>query len=366
MKWNATAFAAAVLVACAAWAQPGQAQMSPPELDGVIVPVMPDAMAREGVSGCCHTQFKVGRSGKIRDISAKCTMPIFRDAAAAAIRSAGYKPAKILGIAVTSSQQSQVVAFEQPGEEGICRSGDEAWDALTDRGEAAFPFLSVNTVTMKPYADAAEKGVGIARGWADYYTLLDFATPCGPSPAYQPAMSQSKMIETMGWDALRQTGAAFEKVFAWMNCRDDMLAGYGAQAAEWHAAYDSATPDEMEHWVGGAMDKRIRAESGRYDSDRQLMIAYGGQILRREQALRARDAAEHAARAADAAADAPALQPRREVVPTYRAPNTLRREWTAADQFFYERGPGHYQACLDKAATYGARQACLSARYGSE
>lgn len=366
MKWNATAFAAAVLVACAVGAQPGQAQMSPPVVDGAIVPVIPDPAAREGLSGCCRTQFKVGRSGKIRDISAECTSPIFRDAAVAAIRSAGYKPAKVLGIAVTSSQQSQVVAFEQPGEAGICRAGDEAWEGLTYRSEEAFPFLSVNTVTMKPYVDAAAKGVGIARGWADYYTVLDFATPCGPSPAYQPLMSQSKTIDTMGWDALRQTGAAFEKVFAWMNCRDDMLAAYGAQAAEWHARYDSTAPDEMEHWVGGAMDKRIRAERGRYDFDRQLMIAYGGQILRREQALRARDAAEQAASAADDTADAPAPPSRREVVPTYRAPNTLRREWTAADQFFYERGPGHYQACLDKAATYGARQACLSAWYGSE
>lgn len=366
MKWNATAFAAAVLVACVAGVQPGQAQMSPPSADGAIVAVMPDAMAREGVSGCCQTQFKVGRSGKIRDISAECTLPIFRDAAVAAIRSTRYKPAKVLGIAVTSSQQSQVVAFEQPGEEGICRAGDEAWEELTYRGEEAFPFLTVNTVTMKPYGDAAEKGVGIARGWADYYTKLDFETPCGPAPAYQPPVSQSKTIDTMGWEALRRTGASFEKVFAWMNCRDDMLAGYGAQAAEWHANYDSTSPDRMEHWVGAMMDKRIRAERGRYDLDRQLMISYGGQILRREQALRARDAAELAERAADAAADAPAPQRRREVVPTYRAPNTLRREWTSGDQFFYQRGPGHYQACLDKAGSYAAHQDCLSTLFGSD
>ena len=366
MKWNATAFAAALLVACAAGGQQGQAQMSPPVVEGAIVAVMPDPAAREGLSGCCSTQFKVGRSGKIRDISAECTLPLFRDAAVSAIREAGYTPAKILGIAITSSQQSQIVAFEQSGEEGICRSGDAAWEELTYRGEEAFPFLTVNTVTMKPYADEAEKGVGIARGWADYYATLDFDTPCGPSPAYQPPVTQSKTIDTMGWDALRRTGTAFEKVFAWMNCRDDMLAGYGAQAAEWHATYDSTAPDEMEHWVGAMMDKRIRAERGRYDLDRQLMIAYGGQILRREQALRARDAAELAAQASDETADAPAPMLRREVVPTYRAPNTLRREWSAADQFFYERGPGHYQACLDRAATYGAHQDCLSALYGSD
>jgi len=92
MKWNATAFAAALLVACAAGGQQGQAQMSPPVVEGAIVAVMPDPAAREGLSGCCSTQFKVGRSGKIRDISTECTLPLFRDAAVSAIREAGYTP----------------------------------------------------------------------------------------------------------------------------------------------------------------------------------------------------------------------------------------------------------------------------------
>ncbi|MBU1289498.1 MAG: energy transducer TonB [Alphaproteobacteria bacterium] len=362
MKLNAKAFCAAILVTCLAGGVSARAQISPPEVEGGIVAVMPVAISREGFSGCCLTRFKVGRSGKPKDISADCTTPILRDAAVEAIRSTRFNPSKLLGIAVNSPVQSQLVAFEQAGEDGICRAGDDAWAALADLSEEAFPFLSVNMATMAPYADAAEQGVGIARGWADYYTVLDFVTPCGPSPAYKPPVSQSKTINTMGWDALRQTGAAFEKVFAWMNCRDDMLAAYGAQAAEWHAAHDSTPPDAMEHWVGGVMDKQIRAERGRYDVDRQQMIAYGGQIVRREQALRQRDAA----REDDASSATTLRQQRREVVPTYRAPQTLRREWTAADQFFYERGPGAYQACLDNAATYGARQACLSALHGSE
>ncbi|KCZ90756.1 energy transducer TonB [Hyphomonas johnsonii] len=315
---------------------------------------MPDAVIREHFSGCCRTGYTVDTDGRARDITVECTSPVFSSAAIDAIASATFKPARILGLPIRTTGQSHMVTFEMPGETGICAEGNHAWNNLIALGEEAFPFLTMDTGTMAPYATDALRAVGVARGWAAYYTTLDFETPCGPHPGYVPSIQDSEQIETMDWDALRQTGAAFEKVFAWMNCRDDMLKAYAEQAVAWHAEYDSAPANRIEHWTGSEMDRLIAGERSRYRHDLKFMKIYAGQIVRREQVLQDQGSAD------------PGSPSEREVVPTYREPGLTEHEWTAADQFFYEQGPGPHQACLDNASTYGAKQACLGTWWGSK
>ena len=337
------------------------AETVPPIVEAAPAPVIPDAAQRESLTGCCRMHYTVAADGSVTDIRSECTGGIFTDAAVDAIQSMRFSPAKRDGQPVAAPDQTRIVAFEQPGEEGMCQAGDETWQDLSWAAEEGFPFLTMNTFTMEPYKDEEEKAEGIAQGWAEYYTHVDFDTPCGEPPGYDPPVPEASAIDTMDWDRLRRTGAAFEKMFAWMNCRSDMLDAYRDVAADWHAQYDTAPKDRIEYWAGGVIDRLLGYEREDYAFAHKVMMAYGSQILRREQALRDRDAAEAAAAASE---EQEVYDDTYEAVPHYRRPREREPQWTAADQFFYERGPEPHRECLANAFSYAAQQQCLTDWYG--